>query len=69
MTKFELEMRNPMMYPYIKFESNEHSRYRDNKLNFKFKRNNCHKLMDYDQFEFDLNIPMTNLRMQFEPYT
>jgi hypothetical protein len=29
-TKFKLDMRNPMMYPYIKFERNMCNPYRDN---------------------------------------
>jgi hypothetical protein len=30
MTKFELDLHNPMMYPYIKFELNVCNRSRDN---------------------------------------
>jgi hypothetical protein len=30
MTKFELDLHNPMMYPYTKFELNVYNRSRDN---------------------------------------
>jgi hypothetical protein len=32
MTKFELDLHNPKMYPYTKFELNVRNRSRDNEL-------------------------------------
>ena len=128
MTIFKLDMRNPMTYPYVKFEFNVCNPYRDNerklKINFflfkrdntvktsgpkpnssltcaflwrtytcnlnlihaskqklesvnlkfqffsKFKRGNSVKNQwTMTIFELYLCIPMTNLHMQFEPYT
>jgi hypothetical protein len=64
-----------MTYPYIKFELNVCNPYRDNGLNLKisiflFKRDNSVKNQrTIIKFEPHLRIPMTNLHMQFEPYT
>ena len=130
MTKFKLDLHNPMMYPYIKFELNVCNTYRDNerklkisKFFFLFKRDNSVKtsgpkpnlnltcallwqtytcnlnlihaskqklesgnwnfqffskfkrdnsvknLQTITKFELDLHIFMTNLHIQFEPYT
>jgi hypothetical protein len=76
-TQFELDLRNSMMYPYNKFEFNVCNQCRDNERklkisNFfsKFKRDNSVKNQQtISKFEMDLCIPMTNLHMQFEPYT
>jgi hypothetical protein len=73
MTKFKLDLRNPMTYPYIKFELNVCNPYRDNNFHFfffLFKRDNSVKNQrTKSKFELDLRIPMTNLHMQFESYT
>jgi hypothetical protein len=76
-TKYELDLRNSMMYPHVKFEFNVCNHCRDNerKLNFfllfsKFKRDNSVKNQQtITKFELDLHIPMAKLHMQFEPYT
>jgi hypothetical protein len=76
-TKFKLDLRNPMTYPYIKFELNVCNPYRDNErklkisfLFFLFKRDNSVKNQwTITKFELHLRIPMANLHMQFEPYT
>jgi hypothetical protein len=74
MTKFKLDLRNPMMYPNIKFELNVCNPYRDNEQKLKisknvlFKRDNSVKNQRTKaKFKFDLRIPMTN-HMQFESY-
>jgi hypothetical protein len=76
MTKFILDLHNPMRYPYIKFELNVCNPYRDNEQKLKiskkflFKRDNSVKNQRIiTKFELDLHIPMTNLHMQFESYT
>jgi hypothetical protein len=65
-----------MMYAYIKFELNVCNPYRDNERKLKisffffFKRDNSVKNQwTITKFELDLRIPMTDLHMQFEPYT
>jgi hypothetical protein len=76
MTKFKLDLRNPMTYPYIKFELNVCNPYRDNERKLKIsnlfwlKRDNSVKNQwTKTKFKLDLRIPMTNLHMQFESYT
>jgi hypothetical protein len=77
MTKFKLDLRNPLTYPYIKFEINVWNPYRDNErklkisiLFSKFKRDNSVKNQwTITNFELDLRIPMTNLHMESKPYT
>jgi hypothetical protein len=76
MTKFNLDLRNPMTYPYIKFELNVCNPYRNNERKLKmsffflFKRDNSVKNQrTITKFELDLRIPMMNLQMQFESYT
>jgi hypothetical protein len=74
-TKFKLDLRNPMMYLYIKFELNVCNPYKDNerklKISVLFQSSigitvkNQHTIK---KFYLDLRIPMTNLHMQFEPY-
>ena len=74
MTKFELDLRIPMTYSYIKFELNVCKCCQDNEWklkisNFfsKFKRDNSvknHRTMT--KFEHDLRIPMTCPYVKFE---
>jgi hypothetical protein len=75
MTKFELDLHNPMLYPYIKFEFNVCNPYSNNegKLKiftffFKFKRNNSVKNQwTITKFELDLRNSMTNLHLYIHP--
>ena len=76
-TKFKLDLRHPMTYPYIKFELNVCNPYQDNERKLKISNffffdqegSLCQNQRTKTKFELDLHIPMTNLHMQFESYT
>jgi hypothetical protein len=74
MTKFKLDLHNPVTYPYMKFELNVFYPYRDKEQKLKnffflFKRDNSVKNQQtITKFELDLRVPMTNLHMQFKSY-
>jgi hypothetical protein len=71
-TRFELDLRNSMMYTYIKFEFNVCYHCRDNERKLKisgfflskFKRDNSVKnQLTMTKFKLDLRILMTNLHL------
>jgi hypothetical protein len=75
-TKFELDLCIHMTNLYMQFESYSciQTKVKEQKLKIcifsKFKRNNSVKNQwTMTKFEVDLRIPMTNVHMQFEPYT
>jgi hypothetical protein len=66
MTKFKLDLRNPMMYPYIKFELDVCKSYKDNERKLKI---SIFFFQTITKFELDPHIPMMYLYRQLQTYT